>query len=333
MAFAALRMLSPRQTSPYEITEPTKEDLVLYAAPYLLGSIFNWALLGCLNVQIYIYSISNKNDRTSTKILVYGVYAIDIVQTAFATYTAWLQLVWAQGNYESLTDFNWSVCLTPIFAGIVSCGIQLFFARRIWILKNTSIMRKLVVCIVVLAVVQCGSAVAYAIMGLTNTPFSANQVLSALVIWLPASFFCDVIIAGSLLHILRRARSQTPIKATETILTRLIVVTIQTGFITAVVAGLQLLSYILCFVTESQYYIMFSFVLGKLYSNVLLATLNARAVVVRVADNEVSTVAMKTSQGIVFRVEPASDSSQATVLSAVVSQNKPAEDPKEYLQV
>lgn len=101
--------------------------------------------------------------------------------------------------------------------------------------------------------------------------------------------------------------------------------TIQTGFITAVVAGLQLLSYILCFVTESQYYIMFSFVLGKLYSNVLLATLNARAVVVRVADNEVSTVAMKMSQGIVFRVEPASDSSQATVLSAVVSQDKPAE--------
>ncbi|KII83979.1 hypothetical protein PLICRDRAFT_69612, partial [Plicaturopsis crispa FD-325 SS-3] len=99
-------------------------------------------------------------------------------------------------------------------------------------------------------------------------------------LWLAGSFTSDFLITGSLLHILFEARSRTPIKKTSNILTKLIAVTVQTGFITAVVAGLQLIASLINFATsdsgQNQYYITFSFLLGKLYSNVLFATLNAR---------------------------------------------------------
>ncbi|KII83980.1 hypothetical protein PLICRDRAFT_46760 [Plicaturopsis crispa FD-325 SS-3] len=55
--------------STYELDNPTREELVLGAAPQLFGISFNWCLLGCLSVQLYIYAISSDKDRTGTKVL------------------------------------------------------------------------------------------------------------------------------------------------------------------------------------------------------------------------------------------------------------------------
>ncbi|KII83994.1 hypothetical protein PLICRDRAFT_435072 [Plicaturopsis crispa FD-325 SS-3] len=86
------------------------------------------------------------------------------------------------------------------------------------------------------------------------------------------------LMAGWLLYILFKARSQTQNKSAATILTRLLSVTVHTGFATAVAAGLQLVAHILSLVAANQYRLMFSLFIGKVYANVLLATLNARTV-------------------------------------------------------
>ncbi|KII83992.1 hypothetical protein PLICRDRAFT_180014 [Plicaturopsis crispa FD-325 SS-3] len=332
------------------ISAPTQEQLVSGLAPYLLGTSFNSILLGCLSVQLYIYSISSHGDRTGTKVLgeysvppsavdclrsilliklcqilaVYSVYILDLAQTAVTMYCAWLQLVWAQGPYESLSAFDSSLGVLQLLAGIVSCITQCFFARRIWILENTLVLRRLVTCIVMLAALQCASAVAYSSIIILDTITSTAARITVPTIWLTGSFICDALIAGSLLYIFFKARSETQIRRTTTLLTKLIKVTVETGFITAVVAGLQLIAYLLDIAVPNQYYVMFSLLLGKLYSNVLLATLNARTVTVRVDGNEVGTdVATKFSQGIVFRAAPPC-STQATTLSALVSSSEDA---------
>ncbi|KII85309.1 hypothetical protein PLICRDRAFT_701457 [Plicaturopsis crispa FD-325 SS-3] len=293
----------------------SRESLALTLAPYLLGALLNWALLGCLSVQVYIYSLSSSSDGRGLKTLVYGVYTLDVFQTAFATYNAWMQLIWALGNFETLLDYIWSLSAVQILAGILSCTVQCFFARRIWILKHTAMMRRIVVCIVVLAFLQCFGVIAFTALRVDTDikPVFAQQMVAPM-IWLAGSFICDVLIVGSMLSILKEARSQTTIKSTESILTKLIILTMQTGLITALTAGIQLIIYLLrtsAAMPQNQYDLVPMFMLGKLYSNVLMATLNARTTV---GGGEVTTVANKSS--IAFRTD-LTDTSRTTEGSTV----------------
>ncbi|KII86765.1 hypothetical protein PLICRDRAFT_177505 [Plicaturopsis crispa FD-325 SS-3] len=178
-----------------------------------------------------------------------------------------------------------------------------FITRRISVLKNTPAMRNVVVLIVVLAVMQGSATIAYAIQIVIKTNFRMNQLLEAPTIWLVGSFLCDVLIAGSLLRLLKESLSRTAFKSTETILTRLIVLTVQTGFITAIAAGLQLIAYLVNFVEITQCSQLFSLMISKLYSNVLLATLNARASSMTRDDLETGAMSMKSGEGIHFRSE------------------------------
>ncbi|KAJ7701205.1 hypothetical protein B0H17DRAFT_1046214 [Mycena rosella] len=71
-----------------------------------------------------------------------------------------------------------------------------------------------------------------------------------------------------------QAQHQSRFKSTETILNRLIINTIETGAITA---GLALVELILFKIWPNTYYhITTEYVLGRMYSNVLIATLNGR---------------------------------------------------------
>ncbi|KII83988.1 hypothetical protein PLICRDRAFT_434827 [Plicaturopsis crispa FD-325 SS-3] len=303
------------------IDDPTREQLVLIAAPYLLGTLFNGILLGCLSVQLYLYSISNSKDRVGTNLLVYTLYIIDLAQTAITVYCTWQQVIWTQGPYESMPGFLWSLSVSQLLAGVVSFITQCFFGWRIWVLKNTSLMRKLSMCIFTFAVMQFASTIALAAITLLNS-YSREAVIEQGVVtmmMLIASFICDILIAGCQLHIFKQARSQTLIKKTATMLTKLVAVTVQTGFITAVAAGLQLVAFLLNGLSPNQYNIMFSFLLGKLYSNVLLATLNARTAMTRLAATEViSGMTMESGEGMVFRAAPRGIS-QRTMPSELVS--------------
>ncbi|KII88017.1 hypothetical protein PLICRDRAFT_42607 [Plicaturopsis crispa FD-325 SS-3] len=288
------------------VTHYTVQELALVEAPYLFGPLVNWALLGCLSLQVYTYSISSSRDRRGLKLLVYGVYLLDVAQTAFATYCAWVQLILGPHGFGSVEELIWAVSVLILFAGIVSFVVQCFFARRIWILKNTPAMHVVAVCIFVLAVVQCIFALASASLTFETAKLKANQTVEVPMIWLASSFLCDILISGSLFHILTGARAQTPFKAMESLLTRLSATAVQTGCITAVPAGLQLVAATLDKLPAdnggNQWYYFFTFVLGKLYSNMLLASLNARTVPVRVVDSEGSAGAVRTDEGIVFRV-------------------------------
>ncbi|KII88053.1 hypothetical protein PLICRDRAFT_176797 [Plicaturopsis crispa FD-325 SS-3] len=164
-------------------------------------------------------------------------------------------------------------------------------------------MRKLVVCIVVLAVGPCSSAIIVTGQDYTVTQSNFTRKVESNVIWLGSSLLCDILIAGCMSHFLRAARSETAFKATETILTKLFVLTVETGLITVLAASLQLVASL----TSSLYFEntwdqFFAFILGKLYSNMLLASLNARAVLVRI-NNQTGTVKMKSNEGVVFRAE------------------------------
>ncbi|KAJ7291662.1 hypothetical protein C8J57DRAFT_1588144 [Mycena rebaudengoi] len=87
-------------------------------------------------------------------------------------------------------------------------------------------------------------------------------------------FGSDIIIAGSMIWILQTAKPRAWISPTESLLNRLIINSIQTGTMTVVCAGITIA--LLIHFTDKNYYYAFAYILEKLYSNSLMATLNYR---------------------------------------------------------
>ncbi|KII90158.1 hypothetical protein PLICRDRAFT_174939 [Plicaturopsis crispa FD-325 SS-3] len=255
-------------------------DLKPLTGPFFIGAILNWLFLGCLTVQVYIYSLSNKHDRAGVKSLVYSVYIIDVAQTVVTTHASWETLVAKWGNPEVLVLQPWSVCALPIFGAIVSCMVQLFFAWRIWKLQRSMIMRLICVVIVLIALMQSISAIVGSIrFALILNGGKIHSLFLGFAIWLGGSFLCDILITLSMMHILREARAQSAFSSTDTVVTKLIVLTVQTGLVTAVTAGVDLILFLVC--KNNYIYDAPAFIIGKIYSNVLLATLNARTNIAR----------------------------------------------------
>ncbi|KAJ3837418.1 hypothetical protein F5878DRAFT_662106 [Lentinula raphanica] len=82
----------------------------------------------------------------------------------------------------------------------------------------------------------------------------------------------DVLIAAGLFYFLHRSR--TGFKKSDTMISKLIMFTVSTGLLTSICAVASLLSILIW--GKTLIYVAFYFSLGRLYSNSLLATLNAR---------------------------------------------------------
>ncbi|KAJ7109551.1 hypothetical protein C8R43DRAFT_962555 [Mycena crocata] len=223
-----------------------------------VGILLVWALTGCIVIQVYDYhNTSRTTDRLGIKVLVYTVFVIEILHTALITHSCWVMLVEGWGNNASLIVTPWSSSTTPILNGSAGTAVQCFFSWRIWQMANSNIGRGVSIIIVLISLLQLGAA----------TALTAET-------WLIASFIGDAIIAVAMVIVLRRARNKTAFKGTETLLNRLIVTTIETGAITA---GFALVTLVLFKVLPNAYYFLTTeFILGKMYSNVLFATLNGR---------------------------------------------------------
>ncbi|KAJ7671863.1 hypothetical protein B0H17DRAFT_1084848 [Mycena rosella] len=249
---------------------------VLLTGPILAGTQFNWALLGTLTVQVYIFHLSFPRERAWIKALVYTIFLLDVAQTAIASHFAYALLVDGWGNPAALTGLPWSSVAIPIFTGLISSAVQIFFAWRIYALKGQHpFALGISLLIVLLALMQCFSAI------ITDALFASATQLSEIrkhmvgvKIWLIGSATCDVVITLTMSAILSQYRQQTPWKKTDGLITKLIFNTVETGAVTSIVAIVDVALFILY--PDTYLHEAPTFMLGKMYSNVLLATLNAR---------------------------------------------------------
>jgi hypothetical protein len=117
-------------------SSPTPEDISKIAAPLLFGPLVNWALYGVLCVQTYVYSYNFPNDRPSTKLLVYFVFALETTQTALTGADVHYWFVRGFGNIEALHSSHYAPIDIPIMSSIISLTIQSYFCYRIWTLAR-----------------------------------------------------------------------------------------------------------------------------------------------------------------------------------------------------
>ncbi|KAH9035520.1 hypothetical protein EDB85DRAFT_2143686 [Lactarius pseudohatsudake] len=250
-------------------TPPIPPNIAEITAPMLLGSLWNWTLYGVLIVQLYVYSYNFQGDRTPLKLLVYSVFLIETLQTALTGADLYYWLVSGFGNLERLTSPHLSGFDVPIIGSIVSMAVQFFFVYRIWVLSGRSSW--FLICSITAAVAACyGGVYVY-----LHKKFVSGRVLKVLALtWLSGNALGDILIAGSMLFHLGRRRSEGGGNFSDHALSKVVRLTVETNVLTTTVGIISLL--MVAVFPDKRWFTCPTAIIGKLYSNTLLVSLNNR---------------------------------------------------------
>ncbi|KAI0252213.1 hypothetical protein BJV78DRAFT_1203452 [Lactifluus subvellereus] len=276
---------------------PIPPNIEEIAAPLLLGTIWNWCLYGALVVQVYVYSYNFPGDRRPIKLLVYGIFFTETLQTALSGADLYYWFVSGFGNMNHLAAPYASAFDVPILGSVVSLTVQVFFAYRIWVMGAKKLWCQLLSLLICLCSVVDATAafagvpirtyVGNSSMGdfsrslrwYVPSTFPAASPLansSAAQTWLIGNTISDVLIASAMLYylMLRRARDG---HFSNHAIVRIVRLTIETNLVTTTVSLITtLIVAIFPEPQEKSWYVCPTAIIGKLYSNTLLVSLNNR---------------------------------------------------------
>ncbi|EDR01859.1 uncharacterized protein LACBIDRAFT_310382 [Laccaria bicolor S238N-H82] len=238
-------------------------------------------LVSCVQAWYYF---THQNDRWHLKLLVSAVMMFDTAHQALIMNTVYAYVISNWGNMSILGELVPTLLIEVLFNGLTAFLVQSFLATRIWHLSNRNIWITGLISFLVLG--EFGCILAYTAISLQYKTFvqlTELKTLSITVNVLAAAG--DVLIAGTLCTILHFSR--TGFHRTDTIINKLIIFSVNTGLITSLCAIASLVSILAA--GQTFIYIAFFFCMGRLYTNSLLATLNARKGIRQASDAMHST--------------------------------------------
>lgn len=243
--------------------------------PQILGLVFNWGLLGVLSSQVYIYYLRYPKDSWRIKSLVYGLCIAEVIQTSLLTHDAVIVLGRGWGDITVVTDMHTLWFSGAIMNGTADAIVQLYYAWRIFILSKSIFFTAI---IVLVTLTGCGSAIALGIIikvKLHNSNVGLqDKTLVVTTVNLLGSAVADIIICGYMVYFLTRIKKNTAYRSTEDMVTKLLRLTIGTGFLTMTVAVVEAVLFLVY--KDDTYYMCPAAIIGKLYSASLLVLLNSR---------------------------------------------------------
>ncbi|TCD64910.1 hypothetical protein EIP91_003446 [Steccherinum ochraceum] len=244
--------------------------------PALLAHLFNYGLLGILTVQVYLYYIAFPNDRYKYKITVGVVFVFELAQVSVATYDAFRMFASGWGNFVQADEIGLYWMSGPLMIETLGAFCQCFYTQRIYALgRNYSIVTP----ICFLSVLQFAFGV-YAAVEVHNSPElssgESGTVRIAGLMWSCTAIACNTLITCSMFYHLWKAKRASPVKrsSTSSTLSRMMLYTVETGFIAVATSIMALVCYAAS--QSTSLWFLWMMVIGKLYSNCLVAVLNAR---------------------------------------------------------
>ncbi|KAJ3787198.1 hypothetical protein GGU10DRAFT_433307 [Lentinula aff. detonsa] len=248
-------------------------------------------LLGLSFLQAYIY-FSEQNDTLVVRSLVGLVVSFDFVHQALISHTVYYYLILNYGDPSALGLVVWSLLAEVIFNGFTAFCVQSFLTWKIWRLSNSNMWVTGVVAALVLAEFGCviviifrprrkpSESSRYLVQVRTFAELATDlKGLSITVNALAAAG--DVLIAAILTWLLQT--SKTGFQRSDTMLNKLTIFAVNTGALTSLFAVASLISILAA--PDTFIYITFFFCMGRLYTNSLLASLNARKKIRNGGDN------------------------------------------------
>ncbi|TFK53267.1 hypothetical protein OE88DRAFT_1733230 [Heliocybe sulcata] len=236
----------------------------------LIGIIFNTYLYGLVSWQFLTYSNTPFKDPWRVKAVVGSLFVLDTVHTIVGVYNAWRLCVTNFLNPTVILTVGWEIPFTAVATSFAAVITQFFLADRVYRLTKSWVLTG---SILTLSLVGFVSGVVAGIRSGIIQDVSKFAVLAPLVIcWLGFQTAADLAITFVLSIVLYRSRGG--IQKTNKILNRLIRGAVQTGLFASIFALGDLFGFLL--LRQTNVYAMFAYPIGRIYTNTLLDTLNAR---------------------------------------------------------
>jgi len=240
----------------------------------LIGVVISACLFGISVTQSFWYYSESGQDPIGLKILVGVLMAFDGTHLALIGHSIYYYTISNFFNPLALGTLVWSLAVEALFTCLTGALVQLFYTHRVWRLSKGNVPITVLLLALILGNTGCQVAwVTLALKGKTFAKLLAISKLTHAINGLTAGI--DVIIAVVLVTMLVRAK--TGFKKSDTIITRLIIFIVNTGALTSACALASLIA--LAVSTTTLIYAPFYFCIGRLYTNSLLATLNARSTI------------------------------------------------------
>ncbi|KAJ7478404.1 hypothetical protein FB451DRAFT_1557078 [Mycena latifolia] len=263
---------------------PPAPDVSPLFGPLLLGVLLNTLLYGVLLVQAFLYYNRYKKDRAWFRYLVLYLVIAETANWVCDVGLIYEPLIIRYATLEALTVSPILLRADALLTVLISTPVQLFIAWRVRVVTRSFVLPAI---IILLAIVSFGGGISVTTVVTLHPEFASfPQFKPEVITWLVATSACDVFLTSSLVYSLWIRK--TNVISTDSYINKIIRLTVQTGFITAAGALIDMLLYVL--IPNTTYNFMFDFPLSKLYTNSLISTLNARAWKEQVSQHEAPNV-------------------------------------------
>ncbi|KAF5352430.1 hypothetical protein D9756_005924 [Leucocoprinus leucothites] len=236
----------------------------------LLGLFLNTYLYGLVTYQFLIYKNTKFNDALWIKVIVALLFFTDTLHSAVAIYAGWEMCVTNYNNPAALVFVGWTIPFTAVATSVAAILTQWFLGHRVLVLTKNKIITGLIAILSTLGFIF--GVYAGIRSGIINDARNFAPLSPYVICWLGFQTSADLLITFVLTYVL--SRSRTGFRKTDTIINRLIRGAIQTGLFASIFALADLFSFVLH--QDTNLYAMFAYPIGRIYTNTLLDTLNAR---------------------------------------------------------
>ncbi|KAG5647696.1 hypothetical protein DXG03_008419 [Asterophora parasitica] len=220
----------------------------------LLGIFFNTYLYGLVTYQFLVYH----NTKFGDPLWISAIYA------------AWETCVTNYNNPASLAFISWTIPFTAVATSVAAILTQYFLGHRVFILTKSKPLAGLIAVLSFLGFVF--GVYAGVRSGIIAEVAKFAPLKPFVICWLGFQTSADLTITFVLSFVL--SRSRTGFHKTDTIINRLIRGAVQTGLFASIFALADLFTFV--FHGNTNLYAMFAYPIGRIYTNTLLDTLNAR---------------------------------------------------------
>jgi len=239
----------------------------------LLGAFISACLTGVATVQALLYFKMFPYDRAVPKILVFVVWSLDMAHSAMVWMGIWVYLIERERTMEAIDFIPLTISLSIVITAFLTFLVHMFFADRIHRLSEGNWL--LTTPILVLALARLAFACVTSAQMIRLMSFKDFVEVSSwsFTLGLALSSAVDVLITVALWVLLRETIGPDTMRL-ERIIDSLVLYTIEIGTSTSAFTIVSMI----CWLTmqHNLVFLGLHFIIGKLYANSLLATLNTR---------------------------------------------------------
>ncbi|KAI9443462.1 hypothetical protein H4582DRAFT_1196849 [Lactarius indigo] len=236
-----------------------------------IGLLVSSTLFGLIVVQacIYYWHYWNK-DRKALKFFIGFLIVMEAVHTILCTYIIYWYLILHFGDIDIIDHNMWAAYPQINLGTIPGTCVQLYYARRIYIVSKSTFFPMVIAALLVL-----GNSVGifFTVKEATVKRYStAPTFYGVACVGMSAAVLVDIVVAAVMCWALYRKK--TGFARTDSMIMTLMAYTVNTGLLTSFFGTVMTISFIVA--PNKIIYMGFFWGMSKCYVNSLLAMLNSR---------------------------------------------------------